>query len=39
VKVAVAATPEAVATGFVKLTATSESDPAQTTTKQCRVDK
>jgi hypothetical protein len=38
-KVAVAATPDAVATGFVKLTATSESDPTKTVTKQCRVDK
>ena len=26
-------------TGFVKLTATSESDPTKTVTKQCRVDK
>jgi hypothetical protein len=39
VKVAVAATPDAAATGFVKLTATSESDPSKTVTKQCRVDK
>ena len=39
VKVAVAANPDAVATGFVKLTATSESDPSKTVTKQCRVDK
>ncbi|GLY99111.1 M6 family metalloprotease domain-containing protein [Actinoplanes sp. NBRC 103695] len=39
VKVAVAATADAAATGFVKLTATSESDPAKTVTKQCKVDK
>ena len=30
---------DAAATGFVKLTATSESDPTKTVTKQCRVDK
>jgi len=39
VRVAVAADPDAVATGVVKLTATSESDPAKTETKNCRVDK
>jgi hypothetical protein len=39
VQVAVAANPDAAPTGFVKLTATSESDPGKTVTKQCRVDR
>ncbi|MEV1288067.1 M6 family metalloprotease domain-containing protein [Micromonospora sp. NPDC049679] len=39
VKVSVAATAAAAPTGFVKLTATSESDPTKTVTKQCRVEK
>ncbi|MFI9526179.1 M6 family metalloprotease domain-containing protein [Micromonospora rosaria] len=39
VKVSVGATADAAATGFVKLTATSESDPTKTMTKQCRVEK
>jgi M6 family metalloprotease-like protein len=39
VEVAVAASAEAAATGFVKLTATSESDPSVTVTRQCRVEK
>ncbi|MFI6759996.1 M6 family metalloprotease domain-containing protein [Micromonospora sp. NPDC050417] len=39
VKVSVAATSDAAATGFVKLTATSVSDPSKTVTKQCRVEK
>jgi M6 family metalloprotease-like protein len=39
VEVAVAAAAEAAASGFVKLTATSESDPSVTVTRQCRVDK
>ena len=34
-----AASPDAADTGFVKLTATSESDPTKTVTKQCRVEK
>jgi hypothetical protein len=38
-EVAVSASADAAATGFVKLTATSESDPTKTVTKQCRVDK
>jgi M6 family metalloprotease-like protein len=38
VHVAVAATSDAAATGFVKLTATSVSDPSKTVTKQCRVE-
>jgi M6 family metalloprotease-like protein len=38
VKVAVAADKDAADTGFVKLTATSVSDPSKTITKQCRVD-
>ena len=38
-EVAVSASADAAATGFVKLTATSVSDPAKTVTKQCRVDK
>lgn len=37
-EVAVAATPDAATTGFVKLTATSVSDPTQSVTKQCRVE-
>jgi hypothetical protein len=39
VEVAVAAAADAAAGGFVKLTATSESDPSVTVTRQCRVDK
>ncbi|MEV4629669.1 M6 family metalloprotease domain-containing protein [Micromonospora sp. NPDC049523] len=39
VKVSVAANSDAAATGFVKLTATSVSDPSKTVTKQCRVEK
>jgi M6 family metalloprotease-like protein len=39
VEVAVAADADAAAGGFVKLTATSESDPSVTVTRQCRVDK
>ncbi|GGL07930.1 M6 family metalloprotease domain-containing protein [Mangrovihabitans endophyticus] len=39
VDVAVAASTDAADTGFVKLTATSESDPSATATRQCRVDK
>ncbi|MEV5448029.1 peptidase M6, partial [Streptomyces sp. NPDC052644] len=39
VRVSVGATAAAADTGFVKLTATSESDPSKTVTKQCRVEK
>ncbi|MFK3980814.1 M6 family metalloprotease domain-containing protein [Micromonospora sp. NPDC050397] len=39
VKVSVGAASDAAATGFVKLTATSVSDPSKTVTKQCRVEK
>lgn len=39
VRVSVGATAAAADTGFVKLTATSESDPTKTVTKQCRVEK
>jgi M6 family metalloprotease-like protein len=39
VEVAVAANLDAAPTGFVKLTATSESDPGKTVTRQCRVDR
>ncbi|SDZ24851.1 M6 family metalloprotease domain-containing protein [Micromonospora pattaloongensis] len=39
VKVSVGASADAAATGFVKLTATSESDPSKTVTRQCRVEK
>jgi M6 family metalloprotease-like protein len=39
VHVSVGATAEAAGTGFVKLTATSESDPTKTMTRQCRVEK
>ncbi|WP_422770026.1 M6 family metalloprotease domain-containing protein [Plantactinospora sp. WMMC1484] len=39
VRVSVGATPSATQTGIVKLTATSESDPTKTVTKQCRVEK
>ncbi|MBF9134564.1 M6 family metalloprotease domain-containing protein [Plantactinospora sp. S1510] len=39
VRVSVGATPAATQAGIVKLTATSESDPAKTVTKQCRVEK
>ncbi|MEJ3745134.1 M6 family metalloprotease domain-containing protein [Actinomycetes bacterium KLBMP 9797] len=39
VHVSVGATADAAGAGFVKLTATSESDPTKTMTRQCRVDK
>lgn len=39
VKVSVAAAANAVATGYIKLTATSVSDPTKTRTQTCRVDK
>ncbi|MGX7672151.1 M6 family metalloprotease domain-containing protein [Plantactinospora sp. DSM 117369] len=39
VRVSVGATPSATQTGVVRLTATSESDPTKTMTKQCRVQK
>lgn len=39
VKVSVAAAADAVSTGYIKLTATSVSDPTKTRTETCRVDK
>lgn len=39
VRVSVGATAAAAETGFVKLTATSESDPTKTVTKPCHVNK
>ncbi|ROO62440.1 M6 family metalloprotease-like protein [Micromonospora sp. Llam0] len=39
VKVSVAAAADAVSTGYIKLTATSVSDPTKTVTETCRVNK
>ncbi|MDG4786566.1 M6 family metalloprotease domain-containing protein [Micromonospora sp. WMMD1102] len=39
VRVSVGATPSATQTGVVRLTATSESDPTKSVTRQCRVQK